>query len=88
VVKLSDRKIRWIVRHCHREKDVSTKEAAGIYGVTVRRIQQVIREYKERGEVPVLKKERRPRTCLSDEEKQVKSKPNPKKQRRRKRCRY
>ena len=33
VVKLSDRKIRWIVRHCYIEKDVSTKEAARIYGV-------------------------------------------------------
>jgi len=33
VVKLSKRKIRWIVRHCYIERDVSTKEAARIYGV-------------------------------------------------------
>jgi len=31
VVKLSDKKIRWIVRHCYIEKDVSTKKAARIY---------------------------------------------------------
>jgi transposase InsO family protein len=127
VVKLSDRKIRWIVRHCYIDKDVSAREAARIYGVSVRRVQQLIKEYKETGEVPVLKKERRPRTYLSDEEKKIieevwretrlgarllyyelrkrgykiplnkihsyyretgKSKPNPKKQRKRKRCRY
>ena len=43
MVKLSDRKIRWIVRHCYIEGDVSTKEAARIHGVSVRRIQQIIK---------------------------------------------
>jgi len=71
VVKLSDRKIRWIVRHSHIKKDVCTKEAARIYGVSVRRIQQIIKEYKERGEMPVLKKERRPKTYLKDGQKEI-----------------
>ncbi|GEM_PF-3874703 len=71
MVKLSDRKIRRIVRHCHIKKDGSTKEAARIYGVSVRRIQQIVKEYKERGEMPVLKKERRPRTHLTDEQKEI-----------------
>ncbi len=71
MVKLSDRKIRWIVRHCYIERDVSTREAARIYGVSVRRVQQLIKGYKETGEVPVLKKERRPKTYLSNEEKKI-----------------
>ena len=71
MVKLSKRKIRWIVRHCYIERDVSTKEAARIYGVRVRRIQQVIKKYKEGGEVPVLKRERRPKTELSKEQKEI-----------------
>ena len=70
-VKLSDRKIRWIVRHCHIKKDVSTKEAARIYGVSVRRIQQIVKEYRDTGEMPVLKKERRPRTHLTDGQKEI-----------------
>ena len=45
MVKLSDRKIRWIVRLTWR--DVSSRETVRIYGVTVRRIQQVIKKYKE-----------------------------------------
>ncbi len=43
VVKLSDSKIRKIARHCHIKKDVSTKETAQIYGMSVRRIQQIIK---------------------------------------------
>ena len=59
-VKLSDRKIRWIVTHCHIRKDVSTKEAAVIYGVSVRRTQQIVKAYKETGKSrPKSKKERR-----------------------------
>ncbi len=127
MVKLSDRKIRWIVTHCHIKRDVSTKEAAQIYGVSVRRIQQLIKQYREAGEMPVLKKERRPKTYLTEAQKEIiekawretkvgarllyyelrkrgykiplnkihqyyrdtgKSKANPKKQRKRKRCRY
>ena len=39
--------------------------------MSVRRVQQLIKEYKETGEVPVLKKERRPKTYLSKEEKEI-----------------
>ena len=59
------------MRHCHIKKDVSTKEATQIYGVSVRRIQQIVKEYKERGEMPVLKKERRPKTHLTDGQKEI-----------------
>ena len=59
------------MRHCHTKRELSTKEAAMIYGVSVRRIQQLIRQYKEEGEIHMLKKERRPRTYLSEEDKEI-----------------
>ena len=52
-------------------KKLSTKEASLIYGVSVRRIQQLIKQYKEGGEMPVLKKERGPRTYLTAEHKEI-----------------
>ena len=127
MTKLTDKKIRWIVRHCAVIEDFSTKEAAQIYGVTVRRIQQILKEYRETGEIPVLKKERRPKTSITEEQERViedvwketrlgarllyyellkrghkiplnkihayfrktrKTHENPRKQRKRKRCRY
>jgi len=127
VTKLTNKKIRWIVRHCAEIKDFSVSEAAQIYGVTPRRIQQILKEYRETGEIPVLKKERRPRTSLTAEQEKIidevwketrlgarllyyelqkrgysiplnkihsyfrktgKTQENPKKQKKRKRCRY
>ena len=109
------------------KKRVEHEGSGMIYGVSVRRIQQLIKQYKEEGEIHVLKKERRPRTYLSEEEKEIiekvwietkvgarllyyelrkrgykiplnkihkyyretgKSKANPKKQKKGKRCRY
>ena len=127
MTKLTRKKIRWIIRHCAVLKDVSTAEAAETHHISQRRVQQILKEYRETGEVPVLKKERRPKTHLRDEEKRViesvwketrlgarllyyelrkrgysiplnkihryyretgKTVPNPKKQKKRKRCRY
>jgi putative transposase len=44
---------------------------AAIYGVSRWRIQQLVKEYKETGEYPLLDKNRRPKTYLSDEEKRI-----------------
>ena len=46
MVKLSDKKIRWIVKHCYDIGDVGTKEAAEIYHITQRRVQQILKEYR------------------------------------------
>ena len=98
-----------------------------MYNISARRVRQLVQEYKTTGKMPELKKHRRPRTHLSEEQKQainnafeetrlsarllyyelkrrgnkipknklyeyLKSKgivkPNPKKQKQRKRCRY
>ena len=127
MTKLTNRKIRWIVRHCAEIGDFSTIEAAHIYGITARRVQQLLKRYRETGEVPVLKKERRPKTSLSEQQERIidevwketrlgarllyyelqkrgysiplnkihwyfretgKTQENPKKQKKRKRCRY
>ena len=128
MTKLSDRKIRYICRHVEDTKDMSVAEAAVHYGVTVRRVQQLTKKYRDTGQIPVLNKNRRPRSApLSQREKDIinlvwkekrigarmmyhqlknmglkiplhkiqeyykatgRTKPNPRKQRKRKRCRY
>ena len=126
MVKLNDRQIAWIVKNVSSGK-VKTKSAAQIYGVSQRRIQQLAKEYSDRGEIPRLRRNRRPRTYLTEEQKRWvdevwdevrlgskllyyelrrrglnvpknkliaylretgRSKPNPKLQKKRKRCRY
>lgn len=127
MVKLTDKKIKWTVNYVVK-KGGDSEVAAAIYGVSRRRIQQLIKTYKETGEYPKLRMNRRPRTHLTDEEKgmieeayresflgarllryHIKkmhghnishrriheyllergyAKPNPKKQKKRKRCRY
>lgn len=67
MVKLTDKKIKWAVKQII-NKGESTAMVAAIYGVSARRIQQLVKSYKETGEYPVLDRKRRPRTPLSDEE--------------------
>ena len=40
-----------------------------MYGLSVRRVQQLVKYYKDSGKTPELKKERRSRTYLSEEQK-------------------
>ena len=70
MVKLTDRAIRWIVKHVE-NNDVNTKLAASIYGVSMRRVQQLVKEYRETGRVPQLTKRRRPKTYLTEEQKEI-----------------
>ncbi len=70
MVKLTDRKIKWAVKQVI-DKGESTAVAAAIYGVSRRRIQQLVKCYKETGVYPVLDRNRRPRTPLSAEEKRI-----------------
>lgn len=126
MVKLTNKKIRWLVLNVSKKK-VSTDDAAFIYKVSRRRVQQLVNEYQDTGKVPELKKNRRPRTFLTQEQKDAienawketrlgarllyyelnrrkwkipknkmhkhlvatgKSVPDPRKQKKRKRCRY
>ncbi|RLF97491.1 hypothetical protein DRN58_08695, partial [Thermococci archaeon] len=49
----------------------NTKTMAEIYGITRRRVQQLVKEYRKTGEVPKLKKNRRPRTYHTKKEKKI-----------------
>jgi len=128
MTKLTDKKIRFICRHSADMSDWTTKQLANHYNVTERRIQQLVREYKENGAFPRLNPSRRPKSppLTKEEEKIIEaawkekrvgarllyheiqkrghriphhkinkyllhrgwSVPNPRKQRKRKRCRY
>jgi len=70
VVKLNNKKIAWIVRHVS-SGEVSTKDAADVYGITQRRVQQLTKKYLEQGEIPKLNQNRRPRTSLTKEDKET-----------------
>jgi transposase len=70
MVKLTERKIKWAVKHVINRGE-STAVVAAIYGVSRRRIQQLVNSYKETGAYPVLDRKRRPRTPLSAEERQI-----------------
>jgi len=127
MVKLTNKKVRWIVDQVviHHEK---TDVVSVIQGISQRRVQQLVKYFKEHDEYPTLNKNRRPKSFLSDEEKTIIresylktflgarllrihiakeysrnipqnkihqflieakfAKPNPKKQKKRKRCRY
>ncbi len=124
---MTDRRIRlgidWVLK-----KGESIDEVANTFKVSQRRIQQLVKQYKETGEYPVLNQKRRPKTYLSEEQRKIIkqaysesyfgarllryhikkrykqnipqnkiheyllevgiAKPDPKKQKKRKRCRY
>lgn len=58
--------INWVLK-----KGETTAEAANDFKVSRRRIQQLIKLYKETGEYHVLNMKRRPKTHLTDEQKKV-----------------
>jgi putative transposase len=69
-VKRTDKKIKWAVKQVINTGE-STAVVAARYGVSRRRIQQLVKNYKETGEYPVLDTKRRSGTLLSAEEKRI-----------------
>ena len=67
MVKLKEGKLKWALT----QKDKKNSDLAFICGIKVRRFQQLKQEFKESKAVPVLMKNRRPRTSLADEEKEL-----------------
>ena len=65
MVKLKEGKLKWALK----QKDKKNNDLAFICGVKVRRFQQLKQEFNETGSVPILKKNRRPKTSLTYEEK-------------------
>lgn len=72
MTKLTDKKIRFICRHSEDIGDWTNKELATQYGITERRVQQLVRKYRETGEYPKLSRSRRPKgPPLTTEEKDI-----------------
>ncbi len=70
MVKMTKRRIRlginWVLKNGE-----STDDVASNLKVSQRRIQQLIKRFKETGEYPVLNPKRRPKTYLSEEQKKI-----------------
>ena len=70
MVKMTNRRIRlgidWVLK-----KGESIDEVANTFKVSQRRIQQLVKQFKETGEYPVLNPKRRPKTYLSEEQKNL-----------------
>ena len=67
MVKLKERKLKWALR----QKDKKNEFLASICGIGIRRFQQLKAEYRKTGEIPMLNPNRRPRTELTEEQKQL-----------------
>jgi putative transposase len=70
MVKLTNKQIKYIINQVVKHKK-STKIMARLYGVSQRRIQQLVKIYKETGEYPELNPNRRPERHLTEKEKNI-----------------
>jgi len=61
MTKLSDKKISFICRHSADVGDWTNEQLARQYDVSLRRIQQLVKEYKQTGNLPCLDVNRRPK---------------------------
>lgn len=60
MTKLSNKRIRFMCRHAVDDADETTAQLAETYEISQRRVQQVVKEYKDTGKIPVLDPRRRP----------------------------
>lgn len=70
MVKLNKKRIKWLVDQVvkHEKKP---KEVSQVYSVGERRVQQLVKQYKETKKYPELNENRRPRTSLTLEQEQA-----------------
>jgi len=70
MVKLTNKKRKWAIDQVI-SGNKSIQEISEIYNVSNRWIQILVRHYKSKGEYPVLNRMRRPKTKLTEEEKEL-----------------
>lgn len=70
MVKLNKSRIKWLVKQVTREGK-KPSQVAQVYDLSKRRVQQLVKIYRETSKMPELKKERRPKTYLSAEQKEM-----------------
>ncbi|HDS44995.1 MAG TPA: hypothetical protein ENN68_02675 [Methanomicrobia archaeon] len=68
MVKLTNEEIKWLIIRVN-TGFFNMKKAAAVYGVTERRVQQLIKMHRETGEYPKLDPHRRPKTYLTLDQK-------------------
>lgn len=70
MTKLNKKRVKWlvdqVVQYGKRPSTLCT-----VYGVTERRVQQLVQAYRQAKKYPELKKQRRPKTFLSEEQQQL-----------------
>lgn len=72
MTKLTKEQVRWICWHVVDIGDFDKMWRMKHYGVSVRRVEQLVKIYRERGEYPELKKNRRPKALpLTVDEKRI-----------------
>ena len=69
MVRLKERKLEYAFKQ--KEKGIKNEDAAFLCGIKKRRFQQLYAEFKMTGEIPKLKKYRRPKRILTEEEKSL-----------------
>jgi len=67
MIRLKESKLYWTLK----QKNKKNKDLAFLCGIKVRRFQQLKAEYKRTGEIPKLNRNRRPKTELSDDQKNL-----------------
>jgi hypothetical protein len=70
MVKLTNEDIKWLVMRVN-SGFFTVKSPARVYEVTERRVQQLVKMYRDNCVMPRLNPNRRPKTCLTEEQKAV-----------------
>lgn len=70
MTKLNKSRIKWLVKQVTKEGKTPS-QVAPVYNLTIRRVQQLVRAYRMSGTMPELNKARRPKTTLSNEQKEA-----------------
>jgi len=70
VVKLTDSKIRWMIKQKERG-GMSNRKIARVYDITPRRLQQLWAQYRSTGQMPTLSKPGRPRNSPDPGEEEI-----------------
>ena len=68
MTKLNQRRIKWLVRQVVKEGK-KPSEVASVYGISIRRVQQLVQYFRNEEKMPELSQLRRPRTFLAEEQK-------------------
>ena len=70
MVKLNKKRVKWLIDEVLKNNK-KPNEINSVYGISERRVQQLVKQYRETKKYPELKKERRPKTYLSSNQEEA-----------------